>query len=753
MSNRTRPGPQSEEPHEALPLPTRPPGAVVSRTIAAAWSGAAAWTLVNWARVESTDPSRLLLLVAFIALFLTLPAHWLLSWSWNAVEGRRRVLWLTTCVAVGGMLALAIPVELRPQRTVEGTVEVVATGDKNPASAGSEIWIFEVSEDGRSVPLDRFDRDGAWEVREGVQLSASRGSRSLLTWEAKVSRQLVLTVLTHAWSGIVEVTWEGSTRRIDLYAESDHVRAIELSPSSSSPIYPLSVLLASSLFFGLIVLVASVWLIDRPTDQVSASKLRSERWGRPAHGGFGQWEWLALATPPAVVWSVYLLAFWPGVMSIDSIEQWGQLLTGDITNWHPAFHTLTEWLLTRLAESPAIVATAQIAALSGVVGWALASLRRLGLSSAAAWVISGAVALWPANGITVITLWKDVPYAIAVLGLGVIILLEIDERHGRLEKRGGWILVGGVATLVALYHHAGLLVAVGSLGALWLAVRRRAVIGAALLAVVVVAMVQGGLYRAVGVSGGHPGIDLLPIDHIGAHLVDGTPLTAQEQTEIAQLIPIPGASWYDCESVNAFLFHPSFSISSMHEQAGRARSLWWSLFTRDPTVDLGHIACRSHVAWRISQVPGGHRYATELHDADGVVSAIVANDHGLELSPILDSLTGVLADVVFETQNPATSWLWWRGPLYLYVLLFGAAIAALRARSWRYWAVATPAVLVAGSLVIAAPAQDFRYMYPVFLSGMILGPFLLFAVKREEGKATNTGRDLQVSETLEEAPR
>ena len=264
-----------------------------------------------------------------------------------------------------------------------------------------------------------------------------------------------------------------------------------------------------------------------------------------------------------------------------------------------------------------------------------------------------------------------------------------------------------------------------------------------MLVLIVVAIVQVGLYPAIGVSGRHPGIDLVPIHHIGAHLANGTELTAQEQLEIAELIPIPGVAWYDCESVNPFLFNPSFSIDAMHEQAGRARELSWSLLVRQPGVDLAHIACRSRVAWRITQVPGGHQYVTQLLDTGSQVSSIVANDLGLELDPVIDPLTDPLADVVFETQHAATFWLLWRGPLHLYALLLGAAVAALRTRSWRYWAVVAPAVLVAGSLVVAAPAQDFRYMWPVVLSGMVLGPYLLLAVPRSAGsgqRAAGSGR-------------
>jgi hypothetical protein len=289
--------------------------------------------------------------------------------------------------------------------------------------------------------------------------------------------------------------------------------------------------------------------------------------------------------------------------------------------------------------------------------------------------------------------------------------------------------LAGVASAVTLYHHAGVVVGFGSLGALWLAVRRKSVIGAAAMALLTVLVVQVGLYNALDIPEiGHPGIDGVTIQHIGAHLDAGTALTAQDRAEIDELIPI-AEPWYDCESINSFVFNPDFSLQAMHERAARARALWWSLFTRNPGADLRHVVCSTHLVWRIRHVPGDYQYGTQLElGPDGGAQTVATNDYGLTLDPVLNSLTGPLTDLIVETQQPAVSWLWWRGPLYLYLLLFGAAVAALRARDRRYWAAVAPAALVAMTLAIAAPVQDFRYMYPVVLLAMVIGPYLLLAV-------------------------
>jgi hypothetical protein len=524
-------------------------------------------------------------------------------------------------------------------------------------------------------------------------------------------------------------------------------RLLDLESAYVSRWYRLGVLVASGVVLGAVVFVVGAWLVTRRASSESPGRAASEDPSDPTSAphvaavSVGRWAWLAFGLPPALAWSVYLLAFWPGVMSSDSLDQWGQILTGVYNDWHPVFHTLTMWLLTRLVESPAIVAATQIAVLSGVVGWALASMRRIGMSHRLAWTISGVVALLPANGITVITLWKDIPYAIGVLALGVILLLEVDRRHSLLDRRGGWAVIGAVAALVTLYHHAGIAVAATTLAALGLLTRRRAVIGSALLTIALIGLIQGGLYRLITISDAeHPGINAVVIHHLGAHLAAGTPLTPTEETQISQLIPIPDTDWYDCQTVNPFIFDPRFRVEAMHAQAAEARALWATLLIRNPTVDLDHLICSSSFVWRIRRFPGDYGYVSGLlRGREGQPVTIVENEFGLELAPVTPQLTSPLTQMIVGSHQPATAWIGWRAAIGLYLLIAGAAIATLRSSDRRHWAVLTPTLTIALILVVTAPSQSFRYAYPIYLSALILTPHLLLNIPRRYDSLRSDG--------------
>ena len=105
---------------------------------------------------------------------------------------------------------------------------------------------------------------------------------------------------------------------------------------------------------GLLVLLGGLWLTSRP----------ARPWSAPAR----RWSWGLYALPCVLVWSVWWLVFWPGLMSGDSLNQWLQLTTGQYSDVHPVFHTFSNQVLTRPWHSPAMVAGAQVLALAGAVG-------------------------------------------------------------------------------------------------------------------------------------------------------------------------------------------------------------------------------------------------------------------------------------------------------------------------------------------------------------------------------------------------
>ena len=627
---------------------------------------------------------------------------------------RRGSLLFVFGLLFGWLLVEAIPIETDSQTRVE----VAATGTQHPESLGSAVWVIGMICEADPTCFQRVELGPGWE-RTDEGIFATGPEAGTLSWTGK-SRGGVVEVVFSAGPhvGIAEARVDGETRRVDLYQPEpgEVVVGLDIDPAGLDRVL-LKVALVVA--FGLACGVLAAWMVTRPDPTP----------GRPV----GRWVWLALAAPPLGVWTIYLLALWPGVLSPDSMFQWSQVLTGRFDNWHPAFHGMTEWLISLPARTPASVAVAQIVALAGVVGWGLASMRRIGLHVAAAWMISLVFALWPSNGALVVTLWKDIPYAITVLALGVVLLREVDGRYPLLDRISGQALVGLLAALAALFHHAGPVVAVGSLVALALARSWRAVLAPTIGALVMFLLVQGPLFDALEVTTrSPPHDDAAVMHHLAAHMTAGTHLEPEQAEFVASNPYLSDTSWYLCDTVTPLITRPDFSVARLEEDAAESRRLLLSLFARNPRVDLIHMACSSQLVWKIRRLPGDYHFGAGFRQLDdGSLSTVVDNPHGLHRDPVIPSLTKPLAETVLATEQPGTAWLWWRAPLMVYALLFGSVVAAVRSGRRRYLLVAMPAGVLALTLVLAAPAQDFRYAYPVFVSGLLLAPYLaLYVPKR-----------------------
>jgi hypothetical protein len=448
----------------------------------------------------------------------------------------------------------------------------------------------------------------------------------------------------------------------------------------------------------------------------------------------GQAYWAKYALPCLVIWLVYWLAFFPALMSFDSIYQWEQLLQFQFEDWHPASHTLAMWLITRIWFSPAAIALAQILAMSSLVGWGLAKFARLGVPSALLWVVCMLLALSPVNGMMVINLWKDIPYAISVLWL-TLLMLEILASQGKwLAQRWTNILTLAIAlALVALFRHQGMFVALGImiiLGAVYRSFWKPVLI-TFIIAAGIWGMVRGPLYEILNVeriSSLHRVLHLnaIPLHQVAAAIAAGTPLTLEEQSMLDKIMSLEKWSdLYRCDLVNPIIYdNPDIDQKTLWQHRTEFRAIWLSLLLRNPGAILKHQLCVGSLAWGMPP-----RY---LHT---VPRGIVQNNLGLATQSQWPTMNRFLTGLVDWTDEPknAVRWLVWLPALYLYIVLLLTILVALRTRNPHWMIFAGPALVQSAGLLLINVAQDFRYQYSVYLIGLLSLCLLFFIVKPTSG--------------------
>ena len=133
---------------------------------------------------------------------------------------------------------------------------------------------------------------------------------------------------------------------------------------------------------------------------------------------------------PFIMFGIYLIIFYPGVLSYDSYNQLTQIKEMTFTSSHPFFHTFIEMVLMSIVDTPAIVGLFQITFFS--ILWARICKynrdKHSFLSFGYQIVLTVVVGSNPLNKLMSITLWKDVLYSYMILWLAFEMEKLIDKK-------------------------------------------------------------------------------------------------------------------------------------------------------------------------------------------------------------------------------------------------------------------------------------------------------------------------------------
>lgn len=164
------------------------------------------------------------------------------------------------------------------------------------------------------------------------------------------------------------------------------------------------------------------------------------------------------ALPSFIIFSIVLLAYWPGILVSDSMVQWNQTQTGVFDDWHPAYNTIYIFLLTKIWNNPGFVLGVQCLIMSLTVGYMFSKIERYYKVNKWYLVIASAIfALIPLNFNFAVTLLKDTLYSSLVIFLTAMIIDVINNKKF-YENKFKCIVMIIVCLAIALFRHNGIIV-------------------------------------------------------------------------------------------------------------------------------------------------------------------------------------------------------------------------------------------------------------------------------------------------------
>lgn len=413
-----------------------------------------------------------------------------------------------------------------------------------------------------------------------------------------------------------------------------------------------------------------------------------------------------------------LIIYNPGCLSPDSIDQLQQIMTNNYSDHHPVMHTLFEKYILICANNNVIGITfVQMIFFALVNSKCAKYLYQKNTNKTHAYIYIILTAIFPGTLINLVTLWKDIPFTISLLWL-LVLLAEIkDDTKSFISNRYKIMQLFAALFIVSTFRHNGPLILLG-IGLLLLIISlKKQVYKLAVLTVLILIMIISSkkiIYDQLDVKPNGNIISVVPLHGIAYLYYMNTNISQETNEYMEKILPISHfKKLYNPYNANSYMYS---DIANQYSTLEKLRSLnlrdviWIYLdsLKKYPYLLIKDRLYGLDLLWNVKQGEGGYdfKYTTE----------IVNNNFDIKRIPTLFMKKS--NQVLKYTEKLDV--IFWRGGLYLDLLLFIILVSILNKKSIIF--TASPIIINIISLLPSMAWQDFRYIW--FLPFSL--PFLFF---------------------------
>ncbi len=294
-----------------------------------------------------------------------------------------------------------------------------------------------------------------------------------------------------------------------------------------------------------------------------------------------------------MVFLIYWAGYYPGGFYGDQMGQYGQAISNNYDDWHPAFHTLLVYklpLLLTFGWTGSIILF-QIIAFSTAISYAAFALLKH-TNKTVAFCYLGIVLLNPSTGNTAMQPTKDATFSIGTLFLVTFAFLIVCSKKRWLSKFRHIIALIVVLSITTLVRHNAMLFTVPYLIAVILYMSKKKAIISIVSFIMIIVMVKGPLYSALNVGGvGKRQVETLglPMTVIGAVVTNDPESLDAEVLKFAYKVA-PKEVWeenYAYGDFNHVKWDPRSNNKVIEEYgAGKVLRYMMSAFSANPRAAI-----------------------------------------------------------------------------------------------------------------------------------------------------------------------
>ena len=431
--------------------------------------------------------------------------------------------------------------------------------------------------------------------------------------------------------------------------------------------------------------------------------------------GKGTLRFGILITFALLVPSIFALyAFNPGISSYDSIACLAEYAHNiwNMQDWHPPFYVMLLQGIIALWDSTYAVIFAQFIFWTFALLELFLFLRRRGWSEGGLLVIAIMMGSNAGNFLHLCSIWKDIPYAISLLWLSVLIGKITLESDYYRDKKYVYIELVIALVFTCLLRQNGIIPYILTAGLLGIVLHKnRRIVFSVSISFLVIVLIKGPVYDYIGVqkanSGGMYiglGQDILGVYYAGGDLSEETMEIVNGLTD---------------NNTGEFEYTPYYAKSSYDLDIKMTDFIkeYLITFIRNPVMMTRVILCRQDALWGIYDGEYAFVGCVNYHETmEG--NAGWARYYPERIENYYTAKMSKLTE--YSALNPLLRILEWRAGLPL-LLVFIAVFCMMRKQAdIKNYLVLVPLFGQSLSLVLSTGWSDFRYYWPVNLISVFI---------------------------------
>ena len=419
---------------------------------------------------------------------------------------------------------------------------------------------------------------------------------------------------------------------------------------------------------------------------------------------------------------MWLLAFYPGFMSVDSISQWDQAYTFQLNDWHPYLSTLYIWLFQRIFGNPASVSVFQIFSTTLFFSWMFDLFLKKGIKK---FIIIPLFIIFSISipiGVYNITLWKDIPFSLSIVMFGFFLSQTLNkESWCKLD----YLLFTALSVLTIYMRHNGIVFLLITPVIIFLFSRKK-LISTTLILIFVYLFFSFVVPKILEVKPKQFYLSRISILHAEVGLYNNQPWTnlSKETTDLLEDL----GSKSELNSIYNPVCADYIFSGDINPELINSKEYWDKLTVRFVSEDIVN-----NISFYL-----GDRFnmfvSTLLGSRMIYIPEIADNTNDIRFSPVSNSLNSIAVKILDDINgNPVLFFMVWNNLIPLVVLMFALLDSCYKKN--------IPLIIFSLFILCQLPfifflstCADWRYLYFCYLAGFIAIP--MYFVKPDKLRKT-----------------